>query len=176
MLAILLTILISLLFTTLFGHVVHWALHQSFAGPVNKAHMTHHLRLYPPEDFTSEIYRDSGKDATPKFFLIAAIPLILAPIVLWWSGIIAWPIMITVLLIEGLMGFLHNYLHDSFHIENHWLSRIPLVNKLFARWVNLHYMHHVNMAKNYGIFTFLWDRLFGTFVDNREGKRLVDGS
>lgn len=164
--AFFLTILISYLITSLFGYVVHWSLHQSWTGKINQSHMTHHLKLYPPEDFTSETYRNAGKDSTPKFFAMAAIPLILAPILLGLFGVLPLYLVITVLVVEGLMGFLHDYLHDSFHIKNHILTRIPVVRDIFDRWVKIHYLHHVDMGKNYGIFVFHWDRVFRTFWKN----------
>jgi len=161
--AFILTILISYIITSLFGYVIHWSLHQSWAGQFNTAHMTHHLKLYPPEDFTSDTYRHAGKDSTPKFFALAAIPLIITPIILGALGILSWYLVVTVLVMEGLMGFLHDYIHDAFHIYNHWMSRVPVLKVIFHKWVELHYLHHVNMEKNYGIFVFHWDRLFGSF-------------
>ncbi len=163
MVAFLLTILISYIVVSLFGYVVHWALHQSWAGPFNQAHMTHHLKMYPPSDFTSTVYRNAGKDSTPKFFALAALPLILTPIILGILGTLPWALAVTALVIEGLMGLLNDRLHDYFHISNHWLSRLPGFRLIFAKWVDLHYLHHVDMSKNYGIFTFHWDRLFKTF-------------
>lgn len=163
MVAALLLIFSTFLVTSLFGYVAHWCLHQSWAGKFNASHMTHHLKLYPPEDFTSEVYRNAGKDSTPKFFAIAALPLILAPFVLWFFGIFSLSSVIVVLAMEAVMGFLHDYLHDSFHIKNHWLTRTPLLNVIFGRWIQLHYLHHVDMGKNFGIFAFHWDRIFKTF-------------
>jgi len=163
MLAIFLTIIISFFATTLFGHVVHWSLHQTWTGSVHKAHMTHHLKLYPPEDYTSVIYRDAGQDSTPRFFAIAAIPMVLAPILLFSFGVLPLHLMVITLIVEGLMGFLHNYLHDAFHIEKHWLYDVPVFGVIFGKWVALHYLHHVKMETNYGIFQFHWDRFFGTY-------------
>jgi len=163
MLLLLLTLLISFVGSTLFGYSVHWALHQSWAGRFNSSHMTHHLKLYPPSDFTSDVYRHAGKDSTIKTFTVAAIPLVALPIILGVLGILSWPLVLVALVVEGLMGFLHDYLHDSMHIENHFLTRIPVVKGIFQRWVHLHYLHHVDMSKNYGIFVFHWDRLFRTF-------------
>ena len=162
MVAVLITIIICFLVTTLFGHSVHWALHQTWTGSVHNAHMTHHLKLYPPSDYTSEVYREAGADSTPKFFALAAIPLILTPIILWATGVVSLSIMITALVVEGLMGFLHNYLHDAFHIKKHWLYGIPFLGVIFGKWVATHYLHHVDMSKNFGIFTFHWDKIFGT--------------
>lgn len=163
MMAIFLTLLVSFFATTLFGHVVHWSLHQTWTGLVHQAHMTHHLKLYPPSDYTSKVYRNAGKDSTPKFFAVAAIPMILTPIVLWFCGVLPLSLMIAALSMEGVLGFLHNYLHDAFHIEKHWLYGAPFLGVIFGKWVATHYLHHVDMSKNYGIFTFHWDRFFGTF-------------
>lgn len=164
MIALLLTILITCAAVTLFGYVVHWSLHQDWAGKFNKSHMTHHT-LYPPEDYTSEKYRHAGKDTTVITFAIAAIPMVAAPILLGFFGFLSWPLVVTVVVVELGMGWLHDYIHNSFHIQNHWLSRIPFVKDIFAKWGKLHYNHHVDMGKNYGIFFFKWDKLFKTYLD-----------
>ncbi len=161
--AFLLTILITFVLITLFGFVVHWGLHQPWAGKYNNAHMTHHLKLYPPEDFTSESYRHAGKDNTVVTFAVASIPMILTPIVLGLLGILSWPLAITVVVVELVLGFLHDHIHNAFHIKNHWMSRVPVLRDIFQVWARLHYLHHVDMTKNYGIFVFHWDRIFRTF-------------
>jgi sterol desaturase/sphingolipid hydroxylase (fatty acid hydroxylase superfamily) len=149
---------------TLFGHIVHWSLHQTWTGKVHDAHMTHHIKLYPPSDYLSKVYRQAGNDSTPKFFAMAGAPLVLIPIVLFYFGLMTLPVMIIILFVEGLVGFLHNYLHDAFHIEGHWLYRVYGIRSLFAHWTAVHYLHHVDMGKNYGIFFFFYDRLFGTYI------------
>jgi sterol desaturase/sphingolipid hydroxylase (fatty acid hydroxylase superfamily) len=163
MIAVLLSILISLVVTTLFGYLVHKALHQKWMGRFCKAHMTHHMILYPPENYTSEVYKHAGKDSTIYFFAVASIPMILIPIVLGLLGILAWHLVVIVIVTELLLGFVHNYLHDAFHIKDHWLNKMPVISIMFSKWNRLHYIHHVNMKLNYGIFTFFWDRVFGTY-------------
>jgi len=158
-------VFITYIIASLFGYVVHWALHQTWMGSINQAHMTHHQKLYPPEDFLSDSYRKAEKDSSPKFFAVAAIPLIVAPIILFVVGILPFYLLLTVLMVEGLMGFFHDYLHDAFHIRNHWLTRAPGVQVIFHGWSRLHYLHHVRMESNYGIFFFVWDRMFSTFRD-----------
>lgn len=165
MLFTLLTALITCIIVSFFGYVIHWMLHQPWAGFFNSSHMTHHTKLYPPEDFFSDTYRSAGKDSTVILFAIAAVPLVLAPLVLGFFGLLSWSLVITVLVVEGLMGYAHNYLHDAFHIKNHLLTKIPVINKLFDKWVKLHYLHHVDMSKNFGIFTFHWDKVFKTFLE-----------
>ena len=155
-------LLITYLITNLFGYVIHWMLHQRWATQFNKTHMAHH-KLYPAKNFTSDLYRDAGKDSSFKIFIVMAIPLILIPIILGLSNIISIYLVISILIIEGIMGFLHNYLHDAFHTNNHWLSKIPLIKNMFNTLVRLHYYHHANMNLNFGIFTFYWDKLLKTF-------------
>lgn len=163
MIALILTIVLSFITINLFGHTVHWALHQSWSSYFNKAHMNHHMKQYPPEDYLSEKYRHAGKDSTPKFFVLAALPMLSAVFAFWWFGVISLSLMIVAYVIMFGVGLLDNYLHDAFHIKNHWLTRTPVVKVWFARWVQFHYLHHVNMGTNYGIFNFMWDKVFNTF-------------
>lgn len=163
MLAILITALIAFFVSSLFGYVVHRALHQPWTGKLNQSHMAHHITLYPPTDYLSDVYRHAGKDNTVKIFAMASMPLVLTPIILGILGILPLALVITVLVVMGLMGFLHNYLHDAFHVRNHFLTRIPGFKVIFDRWNDLHYLHHVDMQKNFGIFLFHWDHIFRTF-------------
>jgi sterol desaturase/sphingolipid hydroxylase (fatty acid hydroxylase superfamily) len=167
MVTIFLTILISFFVSSLFGYVVHWALHQSWSGKLNSSHMAHHLTLYPPDDYQSDAYRSAGKDNTVLIFGCLASPVVLSPIVLGILGILPLTLVIVAITVMALMSVSHNYLHDAFHIRNHFLTRLPLVKNMFASWSRLHYLHHVNMSSNYGIFIFTMDRLFGTFLSGQ---------
>lgn len=163
MISIILTALVAFFVSSLFGYVVHRALHSTWTGRLNQKHMTHHLTLYPPTDYLSDKYRDAGGDNTVIIFAIAAVPLVAAPIIMGLLGWISLPLTITALIVMGLMGFLHSYLHDAFHIRNQFLTKIPGVRVIFAYWVHLHYLHHVDMQKNFGIFLFHWDHLFRSY-------------
>jgi sterol desaturase/sphingolipid hydroxylase (fatty acid hydroxylase superfamily) len=163
MLSIFLTLLISYIFISFFGYLAHWALHQKWMGFFNIAHMTHHLKMYPPEDYTSDVYRHAGKDSTPRYFIGLVSPLIIGPIILGILGVLPFSVVAVILGMEAALGFLHNYIHDTFHINNHWMNRIPVLRDIFHKWNRLHYLHHVDMRKNYGIFLFHWDRILGTF-------------
>lgn len=166
MIAILITALVAFFVSSLFAYVVHWSLHQQWTGRLNQKHMTHHLILYPPSDYSSDKYRVAGVDNTVITFTIAAIPLVAAPIILGVLGILPLSLVITTLVMMGLMGFLHNYLHDAFHIKNHFLNHVPVLGNIFAYWNRLHYLHHVDMQKNFGIFLFHWDHVFRTYWKN----------
>jgi len=161
MLAVLLTFLVVFVITTAFGYFVHKALHQSWMRGFNTAHMTHHLKLYPVNDYQSETYRDPWKDNTVRFFAFASIPLVIIPVILLALGIIPLSVFIATAVAMTIVGFANGYLHDVFHIKNHWLSRYSWFREL----TRLHYLHHVDMQRNFGIFMFSWDKLLGSYKD-----------
>lgn len=163
MLAIILTILVTFFTCSLFGYIAHWSLHQHWAGRLNRLHMTHHQTLYPPKDYLSRVYRDAGKDNTTKVFAMLSVPLVVLPVILGIFGILPLALVLIAILVMAAMGFLHDYLHDAFHIEGHVLTKIKGVKAVFGYWNHLHYLHHVDMQKNFGIFLFHWDHIFRTF-------------
>lgn len=150
---------------TLFGHVAHWFIHQPLAGKFNRSHMTHHLKLYPPTDYLSKKYRHPGKDNTVLIFAILSIPMLILPWVALGFGVITLFQALFIFVEMLILGAAHDYVHDAFHIKGHWLYKF----KMFRKWNVLHYRHHVNMKSNFGIFYFMWDRVFGTL--STKGKR-----
>lgn len=163
MLSIFLTTVITFFIASLFGYVAHRSFHSKLTGRFHDAHMTHHIKLYPADNYISDKYRSAGKDNTVKFFGIVGLPLVIAPIVLGALHILPLSLVITALTVMAITSFLHSYLHDAFHIKNHWLYRVPLFRILFAHWVEIHWLHHIDMTKNFGVFVFHWDHLFRTF-------------
>lgn len=154
-------ILISILVffaTTLFGHVTHWSLHQKFTGRLNKSHMTHHLILYPISNYMSNQYRDAGKDNTVRIFALASVPMLSIPILLLLFGKISLFIALWSMVEMIILGLLHDTIHDSFHLHKSIWKKFPG----YKRWGKYHYLHHVDMQKNFGIFNFFWDRVFRT--------------
>lgn len=159
-----LLLLVPLVFfgITLFGHVTHWVIHQPWAGRFAKAHMAHHERLYPVNDFLSDTYRKAGKDSTVWIFAVLSLPVLALPVIahlLGWIGLFTMTCVIAEML---FLGWLHDYLHDAFHIRDHFLKRLPFVKGLMGRLTELHRLHHVDMSKNFGIFFFMWDKVFKT--------------
>lgn len=136
------------------GYGFHRLLHTRWTGSLNKAHMTHHLKLYPPEDYLSNPYRGAGADNTTYRFVAAALVVALAI-----ALVFPWSISLPLLGELALVGALNSYVHDSTHIRGHWLERFWI----YRRWRALHYQHHVDMTRNYGIVTFLVDRVAGTY-------------
>lgn len=155
----LLIIIITFFCLTLIGHLVHYSLHQKWMGQFHKSHMVHHLELYPSYDYFSDKYRSAGKHSTFVFFLPLALIFLGIPLTLYFLGII--PLWFSVLLFLEILivSYAHDYIHDAFHIRGHFLNK----NQYFRELSFLHYVHHVDMSKNFGIYLFLWDRLFKSY-------------
>jgi sterol desaturase/sphingolipid hydroxylase (fatty acid hydroxylase superfamily) len=60
------------------------------------------------------------------------------------------------------VAWLNNSLHDSFHIKNTFWEKYYFFQKLRK----LHINHHIRMNTNFGIFSFVWDRLLNTYNDD----------
>lgn len=158
----LITLVITYFLTTLFGYVVHWCFHHPWAGRIKTAHLKHHT-LYSGEDYLSDDYRKAGKDSTVRLFMLPSILLLALPVLFFYLEIIPWWLSLLIGLEMGFTGWLHNYLHEAFHINGHFLNKIPLIKKAFDHLSHLHYEHHNDMTKNFGICSFIWDRLFHTY-------------
>lgn len=159
---ILLIIIIVYVVISLFAYFAHKSLHQKWSGKYNKSHMAHHIALYPADNYLSEKYRDAGKDDAIWFFAIISVPILLLPIIL---GIIGMPLHLVIIsIIEMLfLGYFNNFIHHAYHVKNHWISKVPVINILYRKLQHLHYIHHKYMQKNLGIFDFTWDVLFKTY-------------
>lgn len=157
--AILFTIVIMYVVITLFGYVVHRWFHHPSSGRFYKSHQVHHFKLYPPEDFFAPVYRSPGKDNTAVFFFLLSLPLILTPFILFAFHLIPLPILITTIICMAVFGGAHDFLHDKFHITDHWLNKF----RWFRELVRLHQIHHREVQKNLGIYWFGWDKLLGSF-------------
>lgn len=162
MLSVLLVGLVTYLLTSLLGYVVHWAIHKPWAGRAYRAHRAHHIVLYPPGKLISDTYLSAGHQSTVYTFLLAFAPLLLIPIVLWAVGWFTLAHAAVAVLAMGAVGLLNDLIHDSFHVRDHWLSKVI---PGYQRMRQLHFVHHVNMRRNFGIYSFIWDRIFGTLKE-----------
>jgi sterol desaturase/sphingolipid hydroxylase (fatty acid hydroxylase superfamily) len=158
------TLLVSLLVASFFGHVVHWALHQRQAGIFYRAHREHHVDLYPPGKLVSDSYRSAKWcHRGPVLFTLPLLVILGAACGLLWLLAAPWW---TSVVFSGVLvgyGFFNDYVHDSFHLRRHPWVRFAW----FRRARKLHLLHHVNTGSNFGIVSFGWDRAFGTLNDRR---------
>ncbi len=129
-----------------------------------RRHMRHHLDLYPPGDLVSDSYRSAGGDSlavtfAPFFIALIAAQVVLLPALLW----------VPMAGTTGLVALWESYVHDSFHLRRHWMSRWGW----WRRARGLHMVHHRRMSRNFGISGSGWDRLFGTLDHQGPGRRGV---
>lgn len=145
----------------LIGYWLHRLAHRpgSFLyGP----HMTHHVQNYPARRFLSDDYRSSGSDSlavwfAPMFVIYCVICLLAAP----------WPLSLAFVAGAAPPAIINSVLHDLTHIRRSIAWRCRPLRKYSIG----HYAHHRNMRTNFGIATFLWDRIFGTYWSSaREPK------
>jgi hypothetical protein len=153
----------SLVIASFFGHVVHWLLHQRWTGIMHRAHMEHHLELYPPGHLTSDKYKAAKWYHRGPLLFTPPLIIILGAAggLLWWAGAPHWVVWVLGACLVGF-GLVNDYFHDSFHVRKHRLNRY----KWYKRLRRIHFVHHHQMGKNFGIFWFGWDQIFGTISDH----------
>lgn len=161
-------LLASLVLAAFLGHVVHWSLHQRWSGIFNRGHMEHHTKLYPPGDLLSDAYRkaawyNNGIFLFAPAFLVISIVLVLLT---WALGAPAW---VTITMCGTILwfGLANDLVHDAFHVRDHWLERFSA----FREWRRLHFIHHSNMRSNFGIYVFVFDRVFKTMRVNEPQRK-----
>lgn len=157
-------LILTPLLVLLLAHLFHYSFHQSWSGRFYRAHSKHHT-LYTPADFVSDIYRSPQGDSTIILFAILFAPCIGGVIAITVFGLIPLWTGIGMLIEMAIIGFANDRMHDSFHLTKSVWHRWPGYRKLRT----LHEIHHQNTSTNYGIITFLWDRVFGTFRDTDIG-------
>lgn len=162
MLALLILFFLTTVGTTFFGYWAHKALHLKLVARFSQSHTVHHDKLYPINDFKSDSYRSAGKDSTVIFFAIASLPVLAIPCLLGLFGLLTWFQTVFVVALMLFVGWSHDYVHEAFHLNKHWLQTAPVVSKYFQKLEKLHYLHHVDDTKNFGILVFWWDMLFRT--------------
>jgi sterol desaturase/sphingolipid hydroxylase (fatty acid hydroxylase superfamily) len=152
---IIVTAIVSLIFSDIVGQTVHRIAHdRDMDDNIYRKHMTHHLVRYPPGHFYSETYRSSGMDSFVQYFVI---PVLLSATVAYL--LLPMYLFITFVGFMGLFALVNDRVHLYFHIKDCWLEKY----KWFRRLRALHYLHHRNMKFNYGITTFYIDKLLKTF-------------
>lgn len=181
------TSLVGILYAEIVGYIVHRVIHSERFPILSKNHMIHHLEHYGP----NMPMRSSGyKASTEGRPSIAGIGFEwLGPIALMMAPIVGISLLFNILplyqfvfysfsIIWGLVGF--SYMHDSMHIADFWMLKVPMLNVWFKRARRLHDIHHISinddgrMNDNFGIVFFFLDKLVGSYVTkisglNREG-------
>jgi sterol desaturase/sphingolipid hydroxylase (fatty acid hydroxylase superfamily) len=138
-----------IVFNDLWFYVVHRLLHTRWLFKV--VHSVHH-RSVEVNPFSSY-----------SFHLVEAL-LITGWVV---PAALLLPIPLPVLMAAQVLGLLNNVMaHLGHELLPSWWTRAPIL-----RWSNtatFHALHHERFKGNYGLFSRVWDRLFGTELDGYE--------
>lgn len=137
----------------LIGYLFHRLAHVP-GTELYKSHMLHHLQAYPPTRFSSEKYISIGI----RSFVVWFMPIFAVFLGAQVAILNGWPLFAGIMTTLAVAG-MNLYAHDSYHLSKHWLSE----TRFFKRLTDFHEVHHRNMKKNFGIYTFVIDKVFGTF-------------
>jgi len=148
----------------------HILAHQKWTGLMHQYHMEHHFVAFPPKYFfgnpkiKQEEKEYDWRDYLPlaRFKSIGTVahdgPMyVLAIIVL----VVAYKLGASKASLYGgmfelmVVGTIGVYLHNSFHVKNHWLEQFQWFHELRA----LHYIHHLgNTNHNFAVMNFSIDK------------------
>lgn len=145
---------VSWIFVDFIGYWLHRWSHVS-SSPLYKRHMTHHIKNYPARKFLStKEYRSSGSDSLAFWF---------APFFIFYCimSLLLFQFSTATAIIIGAIppSVLSVVIHDMTHVQNSFIWK----HIRFRYLVRGHYAHHRNMRKNFGITSYIWDRIFFTF-------------
>ena len=159
------------------GYWLHRLLHSDEFPALSRGHLIHHFLIYGPR----QPMRAGGyHDATDNRFALGNVGIEwLAP-----SAIIllfCWAVMALLgvapvyqgLALCTLLGWplpMFNYPHGRMHMDNFWMTRIPLLRSWFLNARRLHDIHHRSVDSkgfldaNFGIGFHFFDRFFRTMA------------
>jgi sterol desaturase/sphingolipid hydroxylase (fatty acid hydroxylase superfamily) len=159
------------------GYWLHRLLHSGRIPALSRGHLIHHFLIYGPrQPMRAEDYHD----ATANRFSVGNVGLEwLAPsaiiLFLCWGvmALLGVPPIYEMLALCTLLGWpllMFSYLHDRMHIENFWMTRVPLLKTWFLKARRMHDIHHRRvdsegfMDTNFGIGFYFFDRFFQTLA------------
>lgn len=159
------------------GYWLHRLLHSDRFPALSRGHLIHHFLIYGPrQPMRAEDYHD----ATEKRFSIGNVGIEwLAPsaiiLLSCWGAMVLLgvPPIYRGLALCTLLGWpilMFSYLHDRMHIDNFWMSRVPILKAWFLKARRLHDIHHRSvdsrgyMDTNFGIGFYFFDRFFHTMT------------
>lgn len=147
--------------TSFLGYFFHWVFHQPWSGKFFEIHKAHHL-LYPVDDFYSEKYRKVPKVDTSLLFGLVFSPFILITILLCVFNIINVVATISAIIVSLLAGWFNDFMHSQYHLFDVMIKLDKF--KYFRYLRNKHLKHHQYPDKNYGVYSFLFDKVFKTYL------------
>jgi hypothetical protein len=159
------------------GYWLHRLLHSDSFPALSRGHLIHHFLIYGPQQpMRAAAYHDATNDrfSVGNVGLEWVAPSALMLLFCW--GVMTLfnvPHFYQVLALCTLLGWpllMFSYLHDRMHLENFWMSRMPLLKTWFLKARRLHDIHHRSMDSegymdtNFGIGFYCFDRFFRTIA------------
>ena len=171
------TLAASIVLAEFIGYWLHRLLHSDKIPALSRGHLIHHFLIYGPrQPMRAEDYHDATDSrfslgnvglewlvpsAMILFFCWGVMALLGVPLayqVLALCTLLAWPIL------------MFSYLHDRMHIEDFWMTRVPILCTWFLNARRLHDIHHRSvdregfMDTNFGIGFYFFDHCFRTMA------------
>ena len=159
------------------GYWLHRLLHTDKFPSLSRGHLIHHFLVYGPRQ---PLRAGEYHDATENRFSAGNVGIEwLAPsaiiLLSCWTvmALLGVPHAYQVLALSTLLGcpiLMFSYLHDRMHIENFWMTRVPLLRSWFLKARRMHDIHHRSvdsegfMDTNFGIGFYFFDRFFRTMA------------
>src|SRR5947209_1230763 len=134
---------------------LHWFVgHRPLGGAIHRIHMLEHHGIYSGDALVADTYSDEEQSATAYYAAPA--------VALGGAAYATLPLDIFVVLVAALSASYaaHVYVHTQYHLNHSWLRRFGW----FHRKRELHFVHHRDASKNFGVIEFVWDRVFGTYT------------
>ena len=162
-------IIFSFFFAEFLGYMWHRNVnHMGLLGSnIRFTHWKHHHIDYPPGDMITNKYKNPKLfDSEMWTFGFGAI----ISVILFFKYIkFTKKEKIILIIFFLLIGITNSVIHDSYHVHNHHLNKY----KWYRSKKNAHDIHH-RLNCNYGIITYTFDRLFGTYYNcDKLPKKIV---
>lgn len=165
------------MFIEFIGYLWHRFIEHGFtsfikSNVLRRGHYEHHEIHYATMADTEKYIPDGWFDGDTWPWFIPVGTVLIIYIVLYKLAIISLSTCYTGLIVSISDAYLNSYINQAYHIKNHWLNYFGW----FRRHKFYHKLHHFYNC-NYGIATFIMDRIFGTLITNFSGPKenLFDG-
>jgi sterol desaturase/sphingolipid hydroxylase (fatty acid hydroxylase superfamily) len=157
------------------GYWLHRLLHSDKFRVLSQPHLIHHFLMYGPQQpMRAAKYHDatdsrfSLNNIGIEWLVPSAIILGCCYGVMILIGVPSAYKLIALCTLLGWPIFMFSYLHDKMHIENFWMTKVPILKGWFLNARRMHDIHHRSvdsrglMDTNFGIGFYFFDRLFKT--------------
>lgn len=164
-----LVLALSFVYTELIGYITHRFLHSGHAGWLGDLHMEHHDKYAPGEAQAFDDYKYTDRETWIErvgleWIIPIAVVTVPLSVFLLLLGV-SWQFLLAGTMLSlgwAWLGF--TYMHRAFHLKRFWMVKNYVFKGWFKETKKLHFIHHNDVTKNFGIVFFWFDKLYETFV------------